>query len=461
MSAESQRDNRQPKVLRIGIIQEGKVQVERLVDTGDDVTIGTAKGATFVVPDANLDAPQMTLFAFREGRYHLQFDSQLKGKVSIEGKPVSLDKAREGQVGRSKRHGELWALRLEEQDKGKLRVGSTTVVFQFVPPPPVAVNVNAKVSFRPRLIEDDDPVFLGFLALWSALGVLFMVLVYSIEVPEPTLEELPERFVKLVIDKPPTPEEPPPPPKVDESIKGPSTEAAPKGPSKEDKPPLEKPKNKAEAVDQAKAVEEAKGKLAEENALIAALQAKMIGTTGGNAKGSVLAANAEGDFSGDLDARLQAAAAAGAQVGDGSRVKGGQIGGTGVVDGGGVGIGGDGKNVTTGREPVVSAPKGSVNAGKLDFGGGDVAGIAAIVRRFQGQLVYCHEAALKKNPTTEGRIVVSWLVDAGKATDLVVVDNSTGDDEFAQCVVSKIRMWRFTGVDDGDATSPFIFQRRE
>lgn len=453
--------NRQAKVLRIGLIQDGKVQEERLVETGEDVTVGSAKGATFVVPDAKLDAPQMTLFAFRDGRYQLQFDNVVKGKVSVEGKPVSLDKVRKGEVPAGKA-GELWALPLKDTDKGKLKVGNTTILFQFVPPPPISAAAAAgKVSFRPKLIQDDDPVFFGFLALWSALGAVFMVWVYNTEVPETTFDEIPDRFKRIVVaDVKPPPETPKEDKKPDDAMTGPDKKAVAAGkPSESTAKPKDKPAEKGTA-DRAEQVKAAEQDLVESNALLAAAQAVMIGTTGAKSKNTVLRENAQGDFS-NIDAQLAKAAEAGAVVGDGSRIKGGTIGGTGVREQeGGVAVG-EGGTVEVAAKAEVKAPKGRVGGGDVTFDGGDASGVLAIVRRYEGQLNYCYEKALRANPNLGGRVLVSWYVEGERATDVTIEDNGTGDSEFGSCIASKIRAWQFRGVDDGFAKRPFIFQREE
>lgn len=455
--------NRQAKVLRIGIIQEGKVQEERLVETGEDVTVGSGKGATFVLPDAKLDAPQMTLFAFREGRYQLQFDNVIKGKVSVEGNPVSLDKVRKGEVPAG-RAGELWALPLKDSDKGKLKVGKTTILFQFVPPPPVSAAAAAgQVSFRPRFFQDDDPVFFGFLALWSALGAVFMVWVYNTEVPDTTFDEIPDRFKRIVVVEPPPKVDVPKEEKdkkLDPDMTGPNKKKVagegPKAKAKADEKPAEKG-----TAERAKQVKDAEQSLVESNALLAAAQAQMIGTVGSKAKGTVLRDNAQGDYS-NIDAKLAAAAEAGAVVGDGSRIKGskGTIGGTGVREqAGGVTTGEVGQVAVAAKAEV--KVKGRVSGGNVDFDGGDASGVLAIVRRYEGQLGYCYEKALRANPNLGGRVLVSWYVEGGRAVDVTIEDNGTGDSEFGSCIAGKIRSWRFSGVDDGFAKRPFIFQREE
>ena len=64
------------------------------------------------------------------------------------------------------------------------------------------------MDFRPRLIEDDDPVFYGFLALFTALAAALGIYATSIEVnTEDIFLENTERFAELLVkDKPEEPE---------------------------------------------------------------------------------------------------------------------------------------------------------------------------------------------------------------------------------------------------------------
>src|SRR5262245_49920987 len=70
------------KVLRIGVIQGGKIIEERLLKRREPVTIGQGAKNTIVIPVSNL--PQsFTLFDLKGGQYSLGFSEQMDGRVSL------------------------------------------------------------------------------------------------------------------------------------------------------------------------------------------------------------------------------------------------------------------------------------------------------------------------------------------------------------------------------------------
>lgn len=440
----------QAKVLRIGIIHDEQLVKERQVNAGETVTIGPAETNTFVFEGANIDGNSFPIFVWRDGEYSLQLSSKMKGKVNLGGKAISVTKLRKEMDPVSEG---IWSVTLTEADRGKIKIAPFTLLFRFVDPPPVKVSAPLEsMSFKPRLIEDDDPVFLGILSIWMMLGAVFGVYVYNAERPEIEIDDLPDRFTRIVITRPAEPdvvEEP------EDAIEKDSPDAKKvKKEEPKEKPDRPPPKTKKEQV-QRKA--EAKERVAQNSKLFQKLTARLIGTTGENAAGEVLLANAEGDFGGDIDAKLRAAADMGAEI-DGSGMRtGGVAGGTGDRT-----IGELKKGQDLGEPKLAAAPKvvvkPTVSAGSLDFDGGDVKGLARVVRRYQGQLKYCYEKALKANSSLEGRVVLGWVVENERAVDVYVAANGTGDASFAKCLKSKVSRWSFAGVEDGDAKQPFVFK---
>lgn len=443
---------RQPKVLRIGVIQDGKLVQERLAKAGESVTVGSNAKCTFVFPD--LPHAEFTLFEWREDHYDLRFDAELKGKVSSGGAMYALEKVA-GDASVPFADG-IWTLPLNEQDRGKVRLASVTFLFQFVAAPPQqAAAPLESMDFRPRLLEDDDPAFIGFLAIWSAAAVVFSVWVYNAEPVEFTLEQLPERFTTIRIY-----EEPETEPALE--VTDPLTESE-EGQIKKEEPEAEpeKAKTKAESkVDEAEAAERRRDEVQQSSAFFQALQARMIGTTGANASGTVLLQNADGNYD-DVAGRLAQAAESGAAIGDGSRIRAGEgvVGGTGDRTIGDITKGMDNGSVDLGSAPkVVLNP--SVTTSDVDFGG-NASDLNKIIRKYRGQLKYCYEQSLKANPTLAGRVVVGWDIESELPVDLYIAENSTGDSEFAECLKGKIKRWAFTGIEDGPAKQTFIFNPQE
>jgi hypothetical protein len=440
----------QAKVLRIGIIHDGELIEEQQIAAGEPVSIGTEEGNTFVLKETGIELASLPLFLWADGEYQLQVTPRMKGKVNLGGKGISVDKLRKenepAQEG-------LWSITLTEEDRGKVKLAPITVLFRFVDPPPLVVAAPLdQMDFSPRWIEDDDPVFLGILSIWLMLGTIFGVYVYNAEKPLVEMEDIDERFTQIIIRRtvePDVVEED----ELEDAIEDENARKVKKKdpePEQSDKPP---PKNKVEAAQQ-KA--DTRDRVAKDSKLFQQLSARMIGTTGENALGTI-ANPYGGDFGDDIDAKLREAAAAGADLDVSGGLRGsGVAGGTGDRNIGELEAGEEVGNADLGAAPKV-AVKPAVSAGDLDFDGGDVKGLGRVVRRYQGQLKYCYERRLKENPSLSGRVVLGWTVEAEKAIDVYVAENGTGDAEFAKCLKGKVARWNFSGVEDGDAKQPFVF----
>jgi hypothetical protein len=443
---------RQSKVLRIGVIQDGKLVQERLAKAGESVTVGANAKCTFVFPD--LPHAEFTLFEWRDEQYHLKFDTELKGKVSSGGAMFALEKAQNDPTVAFADG--IWTLPLTEQDRGKVKLGSVTVLFQFVPPPPVqAAAPLESMDFRPRLLDDDDPVFVGFLAIWSAAAIVFTVWVYNADPVEIAMEDIPDRFTKIKMYEP---AEEPPPVEIEEDM--PESED---GQVKREAEEADKTKTKAKAeteVDRAREQQDKKDQIMQQSYLLQQLQARMIGTTGANAAGTVLLENADGTFD-DVSGRLQQAAENGAAIGDGSAIRGGAgvVGATGDRNIGDISQGIDNGSTDLGTAPKLTLNP-TVSTDDVDFGG-NASDLNKVIRKYRGQMKYCYEQSLKKNPSLAGRVVIGWEIASEVAEDIYIAENSTGDSEFAECLKAKIKRWQFLEIDDGPAKQTFIFQPQE
>ncbi len=443
--------SRQAKVLRIGIIQDGKIVQERLIKAGKPVTVGESAKSTFVFPKTHLESPEHTLFKVSGNGYILQFTEKMKGKISSGGAVVALQKlASDPSV--SKKDGMI-LLPLTQQDRGKISVDSVTVLFQFVAPPPVhAVTPMQQMDFRPRLLEDDDPVFLGFLAIWSALATVLVIWVWNSEPQEYTLQDLPDRFVRVVM--PPKDVEPPEiEPEIDPDAEGTPIE-------KEADPSKNKAKSKADdkpktKVEKARQEQKAKDDVLKKSKLLA----KLIGTTGESSTTAVDMWTDDDKGLGDIDVALENAggvatdlASAGPRDGaggDGEAV--------GIDDLAGPGGGSVGAGDVAG--PAVEV-KGSVKtgSGEIDALDGDSSAAQKVIRRNAGQLNYCYERRLKASPGLSGRVEFSWYVEGGGVSNVLLVANTTGDAALVDCIRKKISRWKFEDGFEGDVSFPFIFQ---
>lgn len=443
--------SRQAKVLRIGIIQDGKIVQERLIKAGESVSVGESAKNTFVFPKTHLPAAEFQLFRAAGNGYVLQFTEKMRGKISSGGAVVALQKL-VSDPSVSRKDG-ICTLPLTQQDRGKISIDAVTVLFQFVAPPPVhAVKPMQQMDFRPRLLEDDDPVFLGFLGIWSALATILVIWVWNTEPREFTLEELPDRFVKIEVKDP----KPPPEPTEDELELEGEGEAVKKEPEPSTEKSAGEENKPQDDVSKAQAKEAAKEEVLAKSKLLIAL----IGTTGeSSSQANNLWSDDEKGF-GDLDGALAEtsgvtadASQAGPRGGHGGSDEA-----VGIDDIAGVG-GGQGGSVEGPAVKVVAEVK--TGSGTIDAIDGDAGAVKGTIARYSGQLNYCYERRLKALPNLAGRVELSWYVSGGKVDgNPLVVVNSTGDGELATCIQQKIRRWTFPADFEGDVSYPFIFQAK-
>ena len=440
-----------PKVLRIGVVQGGKVVHERLIKPGQNVTVGESPKNTFVFSVEGL-AKRFTLFQVKGAAYALNFTDEMSGKVQLESGIASLQQLRErGDVGK---RGGLYTVPVSHKTRGKIVVGDVTVLFQFVAAPPESARKLARQDFRPKLLEEDDPIFYGFLALWSAIGAVLMVYVYNTDPVEMVnLDEIPDRFVQIVQ----APDEPPPEveiePEVDETLQADAVKKTEEKP--EDKPAEKKPETKQEKVAEAKRIEKKREDAIAKSKLLAGL----IGTRGEANSGQQVEdvfADGDGNFQ-DLQAALSEVDGAGVASSEAIAMKtGSEGGGRGDASIGDLKTSGGGGSGSVGTVQSTAPKKVKTSVGQMDVSSGEGAdAIKATVRKYQGQIQSCYEQQLKSNPNLGGRVAVEIEITSGRVTTVVVAENSTGDSALASCISKRIRGWRFASDVTDSVYLPF------
>jgi len=444
------------KVLRIGIVQDGKIIQERLIKAGEPVTVGESTKNTFVFPPSSLPK-RYQLFVPKGKGYALNFTEEMAGKISYKNAIVSLDQLQER--GDAVRKGGIFSLPLADSNRGKVSIDGVTILFQFVPPPPEPLRA-IKQDFRPKLLDEDDPVFLGFLALWTAMAAVLMIVVYNAE-PGQTkgLQEIPDRFTELVMDKPDLDDKPDiesEEPEIDENLEGPEvvkkeTESSDAVGDADVAPAEQSPEQ--QEVAEAQRQEQAREEVLQESSLLMAL----LGTTGDANNGDrVQDLFSEDDWGGqNLDAAL--ANVSGAEVATTNEV------GVREAQGGGEGSAdiGDLAKANTGGTGVGSGPatavEGIVSGGTADIvGAANDDGVRGVIQRYRGQVKYCYDARLKENPTLQGRVDIMFTIARGRVLTASVLSNSTGDAALGDCIARKVQGWRFDSDEEAEVVYPFI-----
>src|SRR5215813_1469223 len=140
-----------PKVLRIGLVHGGRVIEERIIKQRTSVTVGQSEKAMFVIP-AQTVPPQFKLFELIGNDYYLNFLDGMTGRVAL-ATGISDITALKGQA---KRVGNAYQIRLTEEARGKVVVGETTFLFQFVAPPPVQPRPQLPLAVKGGLASQID-----------------------------------------------------------------------------------------------------------------------------------------------------------------------------------------------------------------------------------------------------------------------------------------------------------------
>jgi len=432
-----------PKVLRVGLVQGNQVAQVKVLRQGESVTVGESPKATFKVSAGALPRAEYPLFVAGRSGYVLNFTEKMSGKISSGSGALGLDKLRaDPNIAREQGS---WRLPLTEADRGSITIDGVTVLFQFVPPPPATPMKSVQsMDFRPPLLQEDDPVFLGFLSLWGALASVLLVIVATTEPSTArSLDDVPERYAKILL-KPP--EEPAPAPDLPAEAK-----AEEKAKEKSEEP--QKAKEPGSKVEQAKARETLKQDVRQSSLLL------QVMTTRGENRSGVYAGELLSEGDAGLDDLGEAVkGVGGAEIAAGNGLREGDGGDRSDADIGALGgVGAGGSEVGAGPAVVV---RGDVDVGDpSDLSTvGDAGAVRSVVKEKEPDLLSCYEQSLKTDPALAGRVEVEWFVRAGRVTSAGVFANTTRNAEFAECIVTKIKRWRFPEEVDGEIIYPFVFR---
>jgi TonB family protein len=436
-----------PKILRACVVQGGKVLEEHRLRPKQSLTIGTAPKNTFAIADPSLPKSH-TLFVHKGGHYELVFTEAMRGKVSPSGGGAPEDLA-VLKGSKAQKKGSTYHLTLQENDRGKVVMGDATIIFQFVVPPPVPAKPRLPAAARGSLWKSIDWPYA------AALGIVFVLeapVVIGFQYADPprelTLDDLAgSRFAELIVpDYKPEEKKEVPKEKGEGASEAKKAQAKAKQSGDDDDNPSEQAAKKAARKEGIRKEIAGKGILA------------ILGTAGeGSAGGAVADVFSSGGIGGDLDGAFDGIAGVGlATAGSGRTTRGGgtgeaaSIGGLATSGGGNVGLKGK-------SERKVGAVKAS--APEVD-GSLDSAAIARVVRGRMRSIQDCYEKELKRDPNLAGKIVIEFTIgESGRVDEASVVSNAMGSSAVGDCIVGRIRRWRFPTPDGGSVTVnyPFIF----
>jgi hypothetical protein len=427
--------NAGPKVLRIGVVQGGRVAEERIIKQRTHVTVGASEKNMFVVSSQNLPAT-FRVFELVGNDYHLNFLDGMSGRIALPTGISDLGMLK-GQAKRSAQG--AYQVRLTEDSRGKVVIGDTTFLFQFVAPPPVQPKPQLPVAVLrgASSIDWNTTIIaaLSFLCHFMALGAIYSDWLDPVIDDEVSVAGLIDSLKAL-----------PPPPPVEEKPDEKPTEDA-----KQDKA-AETPKAAAAAGPKGPAAPmSAKETAALSNELDKIDMAVLAFAGTGPATAGVLK-NGEVP-TGSLDAAAASAAAVGA--GGDLNLKGG--GGAlrpGATGGGLAGIGATGRGTEggTGTAAKVEGPKGNASVGGAAVSGGNVSNAARVVAGMRAGFRNCYQRGLAENPDAAGSIRLTIRVGAGgEVAGVQAAPSGSLPASVVSCVQARAQAAQFDPPEGGAA----------
>ncbi len=437
-----------PKVLRVGLVQGGKVIEERVIKQRVHVTIGPSEKSTFVTPGKNVPS-NFKLFELVGDDYVLNFLDNMSGRLALKTGVSDLSELKSQAKKSTISEATVYQVPLSEEARGKVVVGDTTFLFQFVAAPVVASKPQLPVAVQGSFghsIDWSTTIIAGFSFLlhFGAVGTI-----YSDWMDPPVNDEVDVAQILESIKNLPVP------PPVEEPKD--TAETAPTSQAAADAP-------KAPTATASKA-SGAAGKVSDARASqisneLAQLDMQMLGALNsmGNATAGVLE---RGDVPLGL---LDSAAASGAGAGLGG-LAGLNIGdsGGGTVRPGAAGnslanIGDTGASAQTagssagGAVKKVEGPKGNAQVGGAAVTG-SVANAQSVVAGMGAGFRRCYNRGLQTDPNMKGSVRITARI--GPNGEVLSASPSGGGGlggDVISCVVARVQSAQFAPPDGGGAT---------
>jgi len=432
-----------PKVLRIGLVQGGKVIEERVIKQRSHVTIGPSEKSMFVVPSQSVP-PNFRLFELIGNEYHLNFLDGMSGRVALQTGISDLGALR-GQAKRSAQG--AYQVRLTEDARGKVVVGETTFLFQFVAPPPIQPKPQLPVSVKGGLSSQIDWT-MTIIAAFSFLFHFGMVGAIYSDWMDPIVDD--ELNIAGLIDSVRSLPPPPPVEAPTEATTATATAAT----------TAEAPKAAAAGGAGKAAGKSGSMSTGERARLSAQLDQLEMATLGAlNSQGPATAGVLRGGDvpTGALDAAAQSGAGVSAGGSTGLNLGGG---GGGVVrpgaSGGGLGAIGAttaGTPGGAGQVAVVKGPQGNANVGSAEIRGGQVSNAERVVAGMKAGFRACYNRGLASNPDLQGSVKITAKI--GPNGEVVSATPSGGaglGDEVVSCLVRRVQSANFNPPEGGGAS---------
>jgi outer membrane biosynthesis protein TonB len=428
-----------PKVLRVGIVRAGCIVEERVIKQRITVTVGAGETAMFVLPSLAAYARSVFRLFERIGdEYWLNVLPGMKGRIATAEGLTVIDDVSDGGP----------PLKLGDDARGKVILGDTTLLFQFVAPPIPQPRPQLPLGVKAGLKNDWTLTFIvavSFLVHFGLVGTMYS------DWTDPIVGD--QYDVKGLVDmihKIPTP----PPIEVPETttaVATPTTAATPATPSPQAQPPLADTRHAQHTPTEPPSMS---------NDHSASLVAKaeqmqmqiLIGLQGGPAVSGALERSNVPPV--DLGAVAERNVGAVRSNSDLKTNSGGPIAAnksSGLTTLGPTKT--DGTGSLAGHETATAGPMGIANVG-IAVTSTPIANADAVVAGLRGRFRSCYQTGLLGDSTMTGKVVVSARVGPnGEVSTADIASISGLSPAVGQCIAGVVRRATFAAPSGGGSST--------
>ncbi len=425
------------RVLRIGVVQAGRVVEERVLKEHGDVTVGGDEGCTVVV--AGLLGSVRVLQHTHAG-YTFMVGAGMKGRVALE---TGLEDLGPGA-----------SVALGETARGKLVMGTTTLLFQFVEPPPPRQKPQLPLSVRGGLEARIDWPLTVLVAMSFLLHFGFVGSMYSDWMDPPVAEGSVASLVDIMKSIPAAP------------IEVADTESSTPRPTPVQASEPKTPVSSRPSTTPSTPRSPRSGSVSDARAASMAAEADRMGM------GILMAANGTSA----TDAALRRSEVPAVNLDDAARST-STVGGPTDLrigkSGGPLGRGPSSLQTVVGdtheNGPATAGTQRPTSGPKLDAQSGPVQptvpvnGADAVIAGLRGRFRSCYQKGIDVDPNQEGKLVISAKIAANGTVESASVSSNSGlSASVGACVANAVRNAQFEAPLGGSSTLtvPVTFRKQ-
>lgn len=432
--------------LKAAIIWEETVLDEQTFQKPQVVSVGqNTKKSTFAIDEQIVGAAFPLFQPIKDGGYQINLIKGMDGDITVDGEELTLNEFIEFNC---QKQGKTYSGVIKPFDSGYIDIGEITIGFGFVKEaPPVIMKGKRQL----------DTTLLKSLGIAAAVHLALIILMFLTggDGDELTLDDIPDRFAKMIIEEPEKEDEKP-------EIKNVAKVGKRMGGKEGRVGSPDRPKYVKTKIPKARYKEIVKN-IKNRGAVGAVKKMSFAGMLpGGNDINTRLKSTGAASFSGDSGNELDGHGTGGTSfrgTGTGGGGTGyGRVGGQGDIDTGG----GSGTKVRLGKGRKKERKVSVKRSGAVNIGGFcKKSDIQRVVARKGRAIRYCYEKELQRFRNLKGKIKVKWIIGlTGKVEKVTIIQDSIKNRRMNSCIKRKIKRWRFKKPKGGKCVIafPFLFR---